>query len=44
MGGHTWVVRLREMESRYRNGERSSVPAAACDCLTPREATQPESP
>jgi len=35
LGGHTWVVRLRAMETRYRNGERSTVPAAACDALTP---------
>jgi hypothetical protein len=34
LSGHTWVVRLREMEKRYRNGARSTVSAAACDVLS----------
>jgi len=37
LGGHTWVVPLREMEPRYRDGKRSTVPAAACGSLRPRE-------
>lgn len=36
LGEHTWVVRLREMEPRYRDGARSTVPAAACFALSPR--------
>lgn len=36
LGGHTWVVRLRHMDPRYRNGDRTTVPAAACHCLEPR--------
>jgi hypothetical protein len=41
LGGHTWVVKLRDMEFRYRNGERKTVPAAACDALAPREEQAP---
>lgn len=36
LGEHTWVVRLRDMESRYRNGERSTVSAAACSSIRKR--------
>lgn len=36
LGGHTWVVRLCKMEPRYRKGQRSYVPAAACSALTQR--------
>lgn len=35
LGEHTWVVRLREMDPRYRDGARSTVPAAACCALSP---------
>jgi len=28
-------VRRRDLEARYRNGQRSTVPAAACSALTP---------
>ena len=36
LGGHTWVVNLREMEPRYRNGSRTTVPAAACHAIRAR--------
>lgn len=35
--GSDWVVRLDNMDPSYRDGARNSVPAAACDCLAPRE-------
>jgi hypothetical protein len=35
LGGHTWVVNLRDMEADYHGG-RGTVPAAACHCLTKR--------
>lgn len=34
LGGHTWVVHLRDMDPSYRDGERSTVASAACDCLS----------
>lgn len=37
IGGVTWVVHLRDMDPHYRDGKRSTVPAAACDRL--REAS-----
>ncbi len=42
LNGTTWVVSLRGMDSRYREGKRSTVPAAACNALTPRELGGPE--
>jgi len=36
LGGGTWVVHLREMERRYRNGERSTVPAASLEAISLR--------
>lgn len=35
LGEHTWVVHLRDMDPKYRDGARSTVPAAACDALSP---------
>lgn len=34
LGGHTWCVNLCEMSKEYRDGQRSTVNAAACNCLT----------
>jgi hypothetical protein len=41
LGGHTWVTRLRELPPEYREGKRSTVPAAACDRLAPRTEPAP---
>lgn len=38
LGEHTWCVKLRDMDPHYRNGKRSTVSAAACDCLKPYDA------
>jgi hypothetical protein len=35
LGGVTWVVTLRDMDPTYRDGQRRTVPAAACNCLKP---------
>lgn len=40
LGDHTWVVHLREMEPRYRDGARSTVKAAACQRLRPYGADE----
>ena len=37
LGGGDWCVRLREMDPRYRNGTRSTEPAACVEFLRPAE-------
>lgn len=39
LNGTTWVVTLRDMDPTYRDGQRRSVPAAACHCLKPYDLT-----
>jgi hypothetical protein len=38
--GSTWVVHLVDMDERYRDGNRLTVPAASCHCLRPYVAAR----